>query len=689
VATIVVVLVDDGGTDNGGIDTSIAQTLVITITGVNDPPVPGPDVEVLENAGPQSIPDWIVPGGPDEAGQQVTILSFSSDHPELFSDQPVLASNGTLTFTPAPDVFGVATVTVDLQDDGGTANGGVNRAVSLRTIAIINVNNAPVFTRGADVTVLEDSGAFSTPWATGISAGPNESSQVLTFLVDSDHPEFFSVLPAIDPVTGELSFTPAPDAFGTATVTIQLVDDGGTAFNGVDASAVATFAITIDGAPPAVTIDQAASQAGVVGDGPIHFTAVFTDPVTGFDDSDLLFTGTASGPLTAAVTQLDADGMVYDVAVSGMTGRGTVIVEVGADVGVDRAGHLSSASTSTDNAVFFEPPQISDNGDPTFAFKGSWRAHQGGFDSTALLSRNRSAGTSAKWSMPVSPGRYHVYVSWTAGRTHATNATYTVLDGGIPSAKVAVNQRRSPGDLNADGGVWKDLGVFNIFSDSLAVVLSAKANGAVDADAVRIAAAGDLAPPATKIIDDGALGFATHGAWAAAANTGFQRDVRRSGKGTGNDTATWTFLVAPGDYQVAATWTAMPRVGATNAPFTITGDTQIIAAVNLRSAPNDFIDAGAKWENLGTVTVTGHLLTVTLSDLANGTVAADAIRIQRVSAPLAAASSMSARSLDAAMAALAATSTSPRASSAVLPLKSQSDAVDAVFAGPAGPALLL
>ena len=38
--------------------------------------------------------------------------------------QPMIASNGTLTFTPALNAFGNATVTVIASDNGGTANSG-------------------------------------------------------------------------------------------------------------------------------------------------------------------------------------------------------------------------------------------------------------------------------------------------------------------------------------------------------------------------------------------------------------------------------------------------------------------------------------------------------------------------------------------------------------------------------------
>ena len=54
-------------------------------------------------------------------------FNVTNDNNALFSVQPAIASNGTLTFTPAPNAFGSATVTVSLSDNGGTANGGATR----------------------------------------------------------------------------------------------------------------------------------------------------------------------------------------------------------------------------------------------------------------------------------------------------------------------------------------------------------------------------------------------------------------------------------------------------------------------------------------------------------------------------------------------------------------------------------
>jgi len=106
-----------------------------------------------------------------------------------------------------------------------------------------------------------------------------------------------------------------------------------------------------DTTAPTVTINQAAGQADPTDTSPVLFTVVFSEPVTGFEASDLLLDGTA-GPTSADVT---GSGTTYTVAVSGMPGPGTVIVSVPAGAAVDGALNESLASTSTDNVVTYEP----------------------------------------------------------------------------------------------------------------------------------------------------------------------------------------------------------------------------------------------------------------------------------------------------------------------------------------------
>jgi len=57
-------------------------------------------------------------------------LQVSNTNNSLFSAQPAVSANGTLTYTPATGAIGNATVTVTLKDNGGTANGGIDTSAA-------------------------------------------------------------------------------------------------------------------------------------------------------------------------------------------------------------------------------------------------------------------------------------------------------------------------------------------------------------------------------------------------------------------------------------------------------------------------------------------------------------------------------------------------------------------------------
>ena len=264
-ATVTVTLSDNGGTANGGDDTSDAQTFTINVTPVNDAPsfTKGLDQTVNEDAGLQTVSGWAtaISAGPNEASQTVS-FTVTNDNNSLFAVQPAVSPIGTLTYTPAANEFGSATVTLFISDNGGTANGGVDQSTAQTfTITVNSVNDAPSFVKGADQTVLEDSGPHSVAsWATSISAGPtNESGQTVAFSALNDNSALFSVQPAISP-TGTLSYTLAPNAYGSATVTVTLSDDGGTANGGIDTSAPQTFTITVTPVNDAPSFTKGADQ---------------------------------------------------------------------------------------------------------------------------------------------------------------------------------------------------------------------------------------------------------------------------------------------------------------------------------------------------------------------------------------------------------------------------------------------
>ena len=154
------------------------------------------------------------------------------------------------SLTTPPTVSTTATAASAVGTYPITASGAVSANYTISYVSgtlTVVANNAPSFTRGADQTVLEDAGPQTVAgWATAISAGggPGEAAQVLNFIVANSNTVLFAVQPAIA-ANGTLSFTPAANANGSATVTVQLHDDGGTANGGVDTSAAQTFTINV------------------------------------------------------------------------------------------------------------------------------------------------------------------------------------------------------------------------------------------------------------------------------------------------------------------------------------------------------------------------------------------------------------------------------------------------------------
>lgn len=108
----------------------------------------------------------------------------------------------------------------------------------------------------------------------------------------------------------------------------------------------------VDTTSPTVTVNQAGDQPDPANNAPVLFTAVFSEPVTGFASDDILFAGsTAPGALSASVT---GSGATYTIAVSGMTGSGNVVISIPASAAQDSQGNANTASISVDNTVLFE-----------------------------------------------------------------------------------------------------------------------------------------------------------------------------------------------------------------------------------------------------------------------------------------------------------------------------------------------
>ena len=176
----------------------------------------------------------------DNAADLVYSVTTNSN-PDLVNTS-IDSNSDELTLTLQSDSSGTSDIMIRATDSGGLS------VEDTFTITVTSVNDVPVFVAGANQTIDENSGAQTvTSWATGINPGAaNEGGQILSFNISTDNDALFEIGPTVDPVTGTLTYTPAADSFGVASVTIRLSDDGGTTNGGIDTSADQVFTITVE-----------------------------------------------------------------------------------------------------------------------------------------------------------------------------------------------------------------------------------------------------------------------------------------------------------------------------------------------------------------------------------------------------------------------------------------------------------
>jgi hypothetical protein len=129
---------------------------------------------VNENDGAQTVNNWasnISAGPADESGQSLTFMVTNSSNAALFAVAPAISSTGTLTYTPATGVSGTATITIALQDNGGTANGGANTSATQSFNINVSEGGTLAFS-SATYSIAEDgANAVITISRSGGSAG--------------------------------------------------------------------------------------------------------------------------------------------------------------------------------------------------------------------------------------------------------------------------------------------------------------------------------------------------------------------------------------------------------------------------------------------------------------------------------------------------------------------------------------
>jgi autotransporter-associated beta strand protein len=257
------------------------EIFIITIVNVNEVPTftDGGDVESDEDAGPQAVVGWALPldDGDSTVTQGLSFSIASNTNSSLFSVPPALNPvTGTLTYTAAANSNGVASVEVVLTDDN-TLNGNDPLSVTnTLQITVHPVNDEPTFACGPNQSVAGNAGPQTVPgWATTISDNDPEVVQGLTFqIVGNTNPGVLSGTPAISS-TGTLTYAPSLTQCGRTTISVRLMDDGGTDRGGDDTSPTCSF--TIDVLAPEITVHRINGDEYQSGQDTVDFGAVVVE----------------------------------------------------------------------------------------------------------------------------------------------------------------------------------------------------------------------------------------------------------------------------------------------------------------------------------------------------------------------------------------------------------------------------
>ncbi len=324
-ATLNVRVKDDGGTANGGVDTTIMSFDVTVTAEINhDPTISNIDDEsVLEDAGEQTIGLTGITDG-DDGGidQGVTVTAVSSD-PSIVPNPTISAvqAGGTaiLTYTPVDEMSGSVNINLTVQDGGGSPiNNGDAFAYTSFAINITAVNDAPTVDSTvnvvssdtsynldmySDVLYIDVNGGMRQLIFNGISDG-DDGSQTISMDASIDSTSVLSIN-SVSYTNGEsdAEMFIMPMQKGVGNITVVFTDNGGTANGGVD-----TVSLTI---PLEVTDGTGINEAGY------DELAVYPNPadnsvnvVLPSDDCDYLTITNISGEIIRLIDLIGINGKV-------------------------------------------------------------------------------------------------------------------------------------------------------------------------------------------------------------------------------------------------------------------------------------------------------------------------------------------------------------------------------------------
>ncbi|MDP1835614.1 MAG: Ig-like domain-containing protein, partial [Chlamydiales bacterium] len=339
---------DPDSVPNGGAATEDDRASAIAI--VNRGPIANADsYTALEDNVTLSIAPGVRANDLDPEGNSFTAVFDSQQAVPIGSI--FFQSNGSFLYSPNSNAFGTDSFTYHLVDSLGAIG-----APTTVTITVLSVNDAPTITLGSALSVSEDSASHGHfGYATGITVGPaNEAGQFLSVSLTPSDSSFFTSggQPAIDLNTGNLTYTLAPNKFGTVNVSVTLTDSGGTANGGVN-SFTTSFDIVVNNVNDAPTFTLGSNQQVAEDSGVQSIANFLTNASPGPFETEAISISVSNdnnGLFSSQPTINLATGLLTYTSALNQSGVANVTVTVFEDAdqnGVLDPGGLSTSQTFT------------------------------------------------------------------------------------------------------------------------------------------------------------------------------------------------------------------------------------------------------------------------------------------------------------------------------------------------------
>lgn len=278
------------------------DTFVLTVVPPNTAPTISDMADRAINEDTDSGPIPFIIGDAQTNASSLLVTRASSNTTLVPTNNIVFGGNGsnrTVTVTPSANQFGTATITVGVSD-------GTLSASDSFVLTVAAVNDVPVISDIADLTIGEDAGTGPIPFAIGDVETSASTLSVVAASANATLVPTSNILFAGTGTNRTITLTPAANQFGSAAITVT-VSDG-------SSSAIDVFLLTVTPVndPPTLSdlSDLSIDEDTVAG--PVAFSIGDPETVT----SDLVVSVTSSNPALVPTNNIVLGGTASNRTVS-------------------------------------------------------------------------------------------------------------------------------------------------------------------------------------------------------------------------------------------------------------------------------------------------------------------------------------------------------------------------------------